>query len=255
MVWVTDFEVEDFRAARAYLKKRPDMDPRGIGFFGLSKGGSAGLFSACEDPFVRCCVTDGIYATHTTMVPYMRKWNFIYSNRPWLAKSLPLWYYRYAAKLGLKMTSRERRCSFPHLEWRIPYLAPRPLLMIHGGADNYIKPEMTQSLFDLAGEPKELWIVDGAKHNQAIQVANGAYKERILSFFDRHLASKTPAEAMEATPVGRGVHLYVGPDGAGDAETIVAESAPLGVVARALQTLAVLGLALMLPIRFLLRAF
>jgi predicted alpha/beta hydrolase len=61
--WVTDFEVADMKAALAYLKNRPDADPRGVGFFGISKGGSAGLFAAAQDPRVRCIVVDGIYAT------------------------------------------------------------------------------------------------------------------------------------------------------------------------------------------------
>lgn len=198
--WVTDFEVADYRAAVAYLKSRPDADPRGIGFFGISKGGGAGLYVACDDPYLRCFVTDGIFATHTTMIPYMRKWIFIYAYRPWLARLIPLWYFRTAAHRGLNMITKERHCSFPHLEWRIERLASRPLLMIQGGADNYIKPEMTQALFDLAGQPKELWVVDGAKHNQAFHIANGAYKERLLSFFDQYLAD--PAAA--ATAVARG---------------------------------------------------
>jgi len=194
LVWITDFEVEDYRAAVAYLKQRADAPARGIGFFGLSKGGSAGLYVACDDPWIRCCVTDGIYATHTTMVPYMQKWILIYSKWKKAASRLPHWYYRYAAMAGLRKTSEERHCSFPHLEWQIQRLAPRPLFMIHGEADNYIKPDMAQALFDRAGQPKELWIVEGAKHNQAIHQAAAAYKERILAFFDKHLAEQPRAE-------------------------------------------------------------
>ena len=48
--WVTDFEVEDTRAALAYLKSRPDADPKGLGFFGISKGAGAGLLAAVRDP-------------------------------------------------------------------------------------------------------------------------------------------------------------------------------------------------------------
>ena len=64
-----------------YLKARPDADPRGVGLFGISKGGSAGLLAAKRDPYIRCFVTDGIFATHTTMVPYMRKWYGIYNDQ------------------------------------------------------------------------------------------------------------------------------------------------------------------------------
>src|SRR5262249_32660752 len=81
--WVTDFEVRDAQAALTYLKARADAHSRGVGFFGISKGGSAGVIAASRDPYVRCLVTDGIFATHTTMVPYMRKWVPIVSNQVW----------------------------------------------------------------------------------------------------------------------------------------------------------------------------
>ena len=38
--WVTDRDVADLRAAIKYLLSRPDADPKGIGIFGISKGGS-----------------------------------------------------------------------------------------------------------------------------------------------------------------------------------------------------------------------
>jgi pimeloyl-ACP methyl ester carboxylesterase len=196
--WVTAYEVRDFQAALAYLKSRPDADPRGIGFFGLSKGGGAGLLAAAGDPYVRCCVTDGIFAAHTTMLPYMRKWIAIYSNRKWIQTVLPDWYYQLVAGTALRRVQRERHCRFPHLERRIHKLAPRPLLMIHGGADTYIKPEMAQALFERARGPKDLWLVEGAKHNQAFHVANGTYQGRVRAFFLEHLGTPGPAARAAA---------------------------------------------------------
>ena len=194
MVWTTQYELDDFRAALGWLKARPDADPQGIGFFGLSKGGSAGLYAACEDPYIRCCVTDGMFAMHTTMVPYMRKYIFIYSRNAWIARNLPGWYYEFAARKGRELIGKERHCTFPNLEAMLPKLAPRPLLMIHGSSDTYIRVEMAETLFRRVREPKELWVVEGAKHNQAFHVANGEYKERVLAFFDKHLAGKSTAE-------------------------------------------------------------
>ncbi len=78
--WVTDFEVRDAAAALAYLKGRPDADPRGVGFFGISKGAGAGLLAAGRDPYVRCCVTDGVFgivhhggAVHAALVPHLQQ--------------------------------------------------------------------------------------------------------------------------------------------------------------------------------------
>jgi uncharacterized protein len=191
--WVTDYEVSDFGTALKYLKARPDADPAGIGFFGISKGGSAGVIAAARDPHVRCFVTDGIFATHTTMLPYMRKWVSIYSDRLWIQWLLPNWMYGLFARACLERVGKERGMRFPHLENALPRLAPRPLLMIHGGADTYIKPAMSKVLFERAGEPREFWLVEGAKHNQALQVANGEYQQRILAFFQQHLAGGSQA--------------------------------------------------------------
>ena len=185
--WVTAYEVRDCRAALAYLKSRPDADPAGVGFFGISKGAAAGLIAAADDPFVRCLVTDGVFATYTTLVPYMRQWFRIYNNRYILQGLLPSWYYGLVGLAGLRQVERERNCRFVHLEKALPRLAPRPLLMIHGGADTYIKPEMAQALFDRVQGTKEFWLVEGAKHNQSLQVAGDVYRRRVLEFFLKHL--------------------------------------------------------------------
>jgi alpha-beta hydrolase superfamily lysophospholipase len=187
--WVTDFEVRDTQAALAYLKGRPDADPVGVGFFGISKGGGAGLLAASDDPYVRCCATDGAFATYTTLVPYMRHWFRIYNNRYLVQGLLPSWYYGIIGLAGLRAIERERGCHFPHLERAMRRLAPRPLLMIHGECDTYIKPEMAQALFEYAREPREFWLVENAKHNQALHVAGDEYRRRVLEFFLRHLPS------------------------------------------------------------------
>jgi hypothetical protein len=70
--------------------------------------------------------------------------------------------------------------------------------MIHGEADTYIKPEMARMLFDRAGPPKEFWLVEGAKHNQAIQVATEEYQRRVLDFFEKHLAETKTSAAVAA---------------------------------------------------------
>lgn len=67
--------------------------------------------------------------------------------------------------------------DFPHSveEWRdgfglispIDYvggIAPRPLLLVHGSSDEVVDVSHAYRLYDKAGEPKELVIVDGAEH-------------------------------------------------------------------------------------------
>jgi fermentation-respiration switch protein FrsA (DUF1100 family) len=199
--WVTDYEVRDTQAALAYLKARPDADPRGVGFFGISKGAGAGLIAAGLGDelgaYVRCCVTDGAFATYSTLVPYMRHWFRIYSSRHGIQALLPSWYYGVIGRIGLRQIERERQCHFPDLEKYVGRLAPRPLLMIHGEADTYIKPEMACAVFERARDPKEFWLVEGAKHNQALQADPGEYRARVLSFFEQHLASEVRGQKSE----------------------------------------------------------
>src|SRR5208283_621972 len=137
---------------------------------------------------IRCFATDGAFATYTTLVPYMRMWFRIYNHQYRLHGLLPSWYYGVIGLAGLRQIERNRHCHFPHLEKVLPRLGSRPLLMIHGGADTYIKPDMGRALFDLVKGPKDFWLVEGAKHNQALQTAGRTYEQKILAFFDENLA-------------------------------------------------------------------
>ena len=185
--WVTDKDVSDMKAAIGYLQNRSDADSRGIGLFGISKGGSIGLLVAANEPAIRCLVTDGAYATYTTVVPYMQRWIKIYSDRHMLQRVLPTWFYGLVGLTGLNRVARIRGVTYPSVEKAVSRVR-RPILMIHGEGDTYIKPEMAKALFERAAEPKELWLVPKAKHNQAIAVAEAEYHRRVVEFFDKHLA-------------------------------------------------------------------
>jgi fermentation-respiration switch protein FrsA (DUF1100 family) len=76
--------------------------------------------------------------------------------------------------------------------------------MIHGGADTYIKPDMARRLFDRARRPKELWLVENAKHNQSFHIAGEAYRQRVLDFFHQHLVAVGEQQsAASGQPTGR----------------------------------------------------
>ena len=185
--WVTDKDVADMRAALAYLRGRPDADPAGVGVFGVSKGGSTAFLAAAAEPGIRCLATDGAYATYTTLVPYMRRFIGIYSDRKVIQRALPGWFYGLIGLTGVKRVARNRGVTYPSVE-KAAGKFRRPLLMIHGEADNYIKPEMARALFDRAAGPKDLWLVPKAKHNGALHAAGDEYHARVVAFFDRHLA-------------------------------------------------------------------
>jgi pimeloyl-ACP methyl ester carboxylesterase len=196
--WVTDRDVADMKVAVRYLLARPDADPKGIGLFGISKGGGTGFLVAAREPGIRCIVTDGAYGTHTTMVPYLKRWIQIYSDRKILQRVLPTWFYGLVGMIGAKKVARNRGVTYPSIEKAIGRLN-RPLFMIHGEADTYIRPEMARALFERAREPRRLWVVPQARHNQALTVAGNEYHTALLGFFDTHLANAEP-------PAGTATH-------------------------------------------------
>lgn len=184
--WVTDRDVADLKVAIKYLQSRADADPKGIGYFGISKGGGTGLLAATGEQAIRCLATDGAYGTHTTMIPYLKRWISIYSDRKILQRVLPTWFYGIIGMVGAKKVARNRGVTYPSVEKAISRFN-RPLLMIHGEGDTYIKPEMAQTLFERARGTKDLWIVPKAKHNQALTIAGDEYHTRVIAFFNTHL--------------------------------------------------------------------
>jgi dienelactone hydrolase len=46
-------------------------------------------------------------------------------------------------------------------------VSPRPLLLVHGGADTRLPPSCSEQIYDWANEPKEMVIIPGAEHGLA----------------------------------------------------------------------------------------
>jgi hypothetical protein len=59
-------------------------------------------------------------------------------------------------------------------------ISPIPLLIIHGDRDPIVPSHHGQRLFELAREPKQLWIVPGGGHIQAFQKIE--YRDRFVAY-------------------------------------------------------------------------
>jgi len=76
-----------------------------------------------------------------------------------------------------------------------------PKLFIAGEKDQHTRIEESRAIFAAAAEPKDLWVVAGAKHEDLLGFAGNEYERRVLLFFDRYLRSsqtqvtKPPAAA------------------------------------------------------------
>jgi len=78
------------------------------------------------------------------------------------------------------------------LEWLRQADVTVPILLIHGMADTHVPAWHSQEAYKLlwsadAPERTELWLVPGADHLEALEVAGEAYIQRTLGWFDRWL--------------------------------------------------------------------
>ncbi|WP_435006009.1 alpha/beta hydrolase [Tundrisphaera lichenicola] len=192
--WVTEHEVFDLQAALSYLRSRPDADPAGVGLFGVSRGGGTALCVASRDPQVWGVVTDGAFPTRGTMLSYILRWAEIYVGNPVFWKAMPVWIFEFLGWSARLRTQMKLHCRYSDVERAVARLAPRPWLAIHGQKDGYIGVDIAKALFERAGDPKELWIVAGAKHNRCREKDPATYLDRVSAFVRKSAPRALPAE-------------------------------------------------------------
>ena len=168
-------------AAIGWLAARPELKSGRIGALGLSMGGYVLTQVAAHDQRLQSLVLE---AVPPDMIETMRwqhqKWGFL-SEQP------ALWALRHSAM----------PLDHPGAKELIAGIAPRPLLMIGGDRDQTVPLFMTRQLFDLAVNPKSLWVVPGAGHGHYEDVAPDEYPARLAAFFNQTLLEKlTAAEAL-----------------------------------------------------------
>jgi len=197
--WATHRELTDLEAALAYVRSRDDLDSDRLGLFGIFRGGATATALASRDRAVAALVTDGTFSTRRTLLDYMHRWVSIFADVRVVYSHLPEWVFRMYQRLTLLVSELRLGVRFLDLE---EALAQRrcPLLMIHGEDDSHIDVSQARWLYEqAAAPPKELWVVPGARHNQAATVAASEYRKRILHFFTRSLPVVTPTVVEAAS--------------------------------------------------------
>lgn len=64
-------------------------------------------------------------------------------------------------------------------------IAPTPLLLVHGRADEIVPYAMSQELFAKAQDPKELLLLDGVSHNCGWNEMGPSFTAKVLEFLRR----------------------------------------------------------------------
>ncbi len=165
---------DDIDSALRVLLSRRDVDTNRIVIFGQSLGGALAVY----------------YVSHSSYRQHIRA----------LAVESAFSSYRQIAREKLAGFWLTWPLQWP-LSWTVSDeyspsrvvmdIAPIPLLIIHGDQDSIVPLHHGQRLFELAREPKQLWIIPGGGHIQAFQKIE--YRDRFVAYLTEIL-SAAPAD-------------------------------------------------------------
>ena len=153
--------VRDARAALDYLAARPFVDARRIALIGFSAGAFTGSVLAAEDPrvaaFAGCAgpaairrLADPVSAAE--FLDHARRIGII--RTPGYPASIADWCAEFRAIRPVEA---------------MPRIAPRPVLIVHGEADDVVPVEDARTLYNAARNPKTLMILPGAGHRLRVE--------------------------------------------------------------------------------------
>lgn len=173
---LTCLEIRDFEAVVRYLKKEKPAQSAKLGALGFSMGGSVALSGAAKLPEILAVAAESPFASfNATVDRYAR---MFYHAPRFIAVPVMLLFVR------LRLGVDPERCSPIH---HVAKIAPRPVLIVQGDSDPRMPVSEGRSLYEAAGEPKELWIVQGMDHIGAREIDAQVYERRIGEFFGKAL--------------------------------------------------------------------
>jgi fermentation-respiration switch protein FrsA (DUF1100 family) len=168
-------EQRDAAAAVHFLQSR-GLGP--IALMGISMGGSVAIMAAPDLP-VAAVVADAAYGElHDPIGNRMSELGF----------PMP----RIGSRLAVFAASVRARVRLRSPLHRVAQISPRGLLLISPDQDQLVSPRQSLRLYAAAGEPKELYTVQGAGHADAHAVGGEEYERRVLTFLTRHLDGVAP---------------------------------------------------------------
>jgi alpha-beta hydrolase superfamily lysophospholipase len=174
-------EMRDLEAWTSYLQKRPGVPADRIGLFGVSMGGTIGIGFTALHREISVLVADSAFSSVSdTAATSIR---FFTGLPPFpFAPAIIFWMER---EIG--GSSKDLDAT----RW-IKDIAPRPILLLQGGADTVVSAESGRKLFDAAGEPKELWYEPTVGHAQFLKKMPAEFEDHVTRFLDRYLKRTKP---------------------------------------------------------------
>ena len=176
---VTSFgwrEQHDLEGALAFLGSLPDVPERPCGVYGVSMGGAVAIMVAARDERLAAVAVDSIYSDLEASIAHHLK---LLYRLPRVPFSLFV-----GSVYRLRFGVWPRRMSPVSAIGRI---SPRAVLVVQGDGDPRVPVAQGHALFQAAGQPKDLWVVQGTEHLAGLRSDPAAYMRRLVVFFDSFL--------------------------------------------------------------------
>jgi pimeloyl-ACP methyl ester carboxylesterase len=204
-------QVEDVRNAITYLQTRPEIDPQRIGLFGSAWGCSIAVEAAAADQRAKCLVgTVGMGDCERWLRSERPRWEWsafvkrieedrrqrvltgesavVHPNEIHIpdvaaSKARDERWNAFISKSGYKgypLETAEAVIEFKP-ELVVDRISPRAVLFIHMGEDVTVPPEESRSLFEKAGSPKKLVIMEGRRHYDTFKFTNPEVFEELMA--------------------------------------------------------------------------
>ncbi len=160
--------------------------PRIIGGLGISMGAATLLLAASREPAIEAVVSDSAYAE---VVPLLER--EIAKRKVAPIGRVPGVFAPAALVMARLLYGVDFFAARPVAA--VAGIAPRPLFLIHGTADDYVPisnfRELDAAATAAQGAHVTTWIVPNARHAQAFKKTGAEYVTRVVAFFDAALGA------------------------------------------------------------------
>ncbi|GMT97504.1 hypothetical protein KH5H1_16230 [Corallococcus caeni] len=174
-----DKERQDVRAALAYVRAQPDVDPARVGALGFSIGSAAVAEVAAKDPQVAAVVL---------LSPF---------NTLWLAAAYDFRRFGVVTQTGALIPFWRRGIALDEVRTldAVDRIKPRPLFIVAGTEES--GQPLLDELFAHVAPYAQTWRIPGASHGNFVATAPEEYPRRLRAFAD---AALKPAPVVETAP-------------------------------------------------------
>ena len=171
----------DIDAALRALLARPDTGDARVAVLGQSLGGALAIPYVAHTAYrSRVCalVVDSAFADYRLIV------------KEKMAAFILTWPFQWLAGLTVDDSYSPERA--------VAAVSPIPLLLIHGEADKIVPSHHSRLLYARAGEPKELWLVPGAGHIEAMR--DPQVRKRLVAYLAKNCGGEGWRARRDSNP-------------------------------------------------------